>query len=68
MASAYLFVFDGQLFLFTYDLSAGGDVWRTSDGKYWEQVGFDGWGDPNTRGREWQELDRLIFKEICLWA
>jgi len=50
MASSALSVFDGQLFLFTYDLSAGGDVWRTSDGKYWEQVGFDGWSDPNTRG------------------
>jgi hypothetical protein len=50
MASSALFVFDGHLFLFTCDLSTGGDVWRTSDGIYWEQVGFDGWGDPNTRG------------------
>jgi len=50
MSSTALFALDEQLFLFTYDPNQGGDVWLTSNGSDWEQVGFDGWGDLHTRG------------------
>ncbi len=50
LSSTALFALDGKLFLFTYDLNAGGDVWRTRNGTDWEQVGFDGWGDAHTHG------------------
>ena len=42
--------FQDRLYLFTYDLLSGGDVWSSGNGVDWEQVGFDGWGDTETRG------------------
>lgn len=62
---ATLFVYDAELFLFTYDLSAGGDVWRSPDGAAWDQVGSDGWGSPATRGPTAASL--AVFQD-SLWA
>ena len=42
-----LVVFDNVLYALTYNRTTGMEVWRTTDGTNWEQVGPDGLGDSN---------------------
>ncbi len=52
------------LYLFTYDLLSGGDVWQSANGIDWDQVGYDGWGDSAARGATASSIaiyqDRLL--------
>ncbi len=41
-------VFNGYLYLGTWNEISGAQLWRTLDGVAWEQVIDDGFGDPNT--------------------
>lgn len=38
----------GHLYVGTFSVLTGGEVWRTSDGTHWEQVNEDGFGSPAT--------------------
>jgi sugar lactone lactonase YvrE len=42
-----LIVYNRMLYAFTANLSTGMEVWRTSDGATWAQIGFAGLGDAN---------------------
>ena len=46
-------VFAGQLYALTHNTVTGMEVWRTSDGIQWNQVGFAGWGDSNNISPYW---------------
>ncbi len=48
-----LLIFDNTLYAFTYNRATGMEVWRTSDGTNWEQVGPDGLGDSNNAHPYW---------------
>jgi peptide/nickel transport system substrate-binding protein len=40
-------IFKEELYLITSNRATGVEVWRSSDGASWSQVGGDGFGDPN---------------------
>jgi hypothetical protein len=46
--------FEDQLYFFTGNRITGGEVWRSSNGVDWNQIGFGGWGNPNNDGTYWQ--------------
>ncbi len=60
-----LIVFEDQLYLATYNNWSGMQVWRTSDGVNWFQVGVDGFGDSNNERTEWSnsiaEFNHRLF-------
>jgi flagellin len=43
-------VYDGYLYVATYNWNTGTEVWRTADGTTWSQVNTDGFGDANNQG------------------
>jgi hypothetical protein len=43
-------VYDGYLYVATYNWNTGAEVWRTADGTTWNQVNTDGFGDANNQG------------------
>jgi streptogramin lyase len=48
-----LVAFDGKLYAFTINLTSGIEVWQTTNGTVWEQVGPDGLGDSNNWAPYW---------------
>ena len=46
-------VFDGRLYCGVDNDITGMEVWRTTDGTNWNQVGFAGFGDSNNTGPGW---------------
>jgi hypothetical protein len=42
-----------RLYLVLGNVSTGMQVWRTTDGTQWEQVGFGGFGDSHNRAAYW---------------
>ncbi len=43
-------VFNGQLYLGTFNQVTGAEVWRSADGTSWTQVNTDGFGHPENQG------------------
>lgn len=52
-SNAGLEVNQNQLYLIATNHETGLEVWRTSDGELWEQVGFEGFGDSNNQTSYW---------------
>jgi len=56
---------DGNLYGFTFNRTTGMEVWRTSDGMNWNQIGIDGLGDSNNREPYWDNSvvthDNLLY-------
>lgn len=61
-----LVVVDGRLYATTYNNTTGMEVWRTSDGVNWEQVGFAGLGDVHNVYSSWPDNGVLAWEET-LW-
>jgi hypothetical protein len=55
-------VYHGQLYLVMENYNSGTVVYRTSNGNYWEQVGFDGFGDGNNVTTYWDN-GTTIYRE-----
>jgi hypothetical protein len=65
-------VFEDDLYLVTGNMVSGAEVWRTSDGASWHQVGFGGWGDALNIGSYWNNSiavfeDRLFVGTHKNW-
>jgi sugar lactone lactonase YvrE len=65
LAILSLTVADGRLYATTYNSVTGMEVWRTSDGDTWEQVGFAGFGDLHNSSASWQ--NSVAVWEDTLW-
>ena len=46
-------VFQGDLYLVAGNDATGTEVWRTSDGLYWEKASSSGFGDAANRRTHW---------------
>jgi hypothetical protein len=53
-------VFNNQLYVFASNQREGLQVWRTSDGANWQQIGFAGFGDSNN-GYQYFDNPAAIF-------
>ena len=54
-------VYKGFLYLFAQNDGEGMEVWRTSDGEYWEPTAFNGFGDPGNQLTYWDN-GNVVFK------
>ena len=57
-----LVIFDDVLYAFTHNRTTGMEVWRTTNGTNWEQVGPDGLGDSNNYSPYWDN-SVTVFNE-----
>jgi len=57
-----LVVFGDMLYAFTYNSITGMEVWRTTDGTNWGQVGPDGLGDSNNMSPYWDN-STVVFSD-----
>ena len=67
-----LIVFDNVLYALTYNRTTGMEVWRTTDGTNWEQVGPDGLGDSNNYEVGWDSAVAVFNDSLYIgtknWA
>jgi hypothetical protein len=56
-----MYVFNGRLYLLITNTVTGDEVWRTTDGTNWEQVGFGGWGDANNIYSDYYDKGAVAF-------
>jgi hypothetical protein len=67
-----LLIFDSQLYAVTGNFSTGLEVWFTSNGASWEQVGFAGFGDSNNQAPFWDNsvtvFNNRLFIGTMNWA
>jgi DNA-binding beta-propeller fold protein YncE len=67
-----LLSFGNQLFAVTLNPSTGLEVWRTSDGNNWGQVGFAGFGDANNSWTYWDNSTTVFNTSLFIgtgnWA
>jgi hypothetical protein len=66
-------VYHDQLYLVMENYYTGVEVWRTSNGSDWEQVGFDGFGDANNQTTYWDNgttiyRDGLYIATMNWWG
>lgn len=71
-AGMQLIVLDNQLYAVVYNPQTGMEVWRTSNGTQWTQVGFAGLGDSNNHGAYWNNsitvYNNRLFIGTTNWA
>jgi hypothetical protein len=56
----------GQLYLVLENDATGLEVWRTSDGIHWEQVGFAGFGDANNAWSYWDNATTVFKSKLYI--
>jgi len=57
--------FEGDLYVGLVNWATGLEVWRTSDGQTWSQVGGDGFGDPsNAVFDQFEEFQSEIYASV----
>jgi hypothetical protein len=65
-------VANGKLYFFVRNYNTGMEVWRTSNGTNWEQVGFAGFGDSNNIGPYWDNsiavFNNRLYVGTMNWA
>lgn len=66
MSIMALVVVDGRLYATTYNYTTGMEVWRSTDGTNWEQVGFAGFGDVQNIYSSWPDNGVLAWEDT-LW-
>jgi hypothetical protein len=57
-------VFEDQLYFFVGNMVTGVEVWRTSNGTDWRQVGFAGFGDSNNYATYWDNATTVFDESL----